>query len=580
MSLEVIKTQIREFLRSKEPEVLAIRGDWGVGKTFTWDETLRDAQRSKKSGRNPKAIGLNYYSYVSLFGISSLQDLRTEIAFNKVNTLDLELAEGVTKFQQASGKYMPKILSQALKYAGINAGTLVDTMFASISNSMIKETIVCIDDFERSTIGEKEALGFINDLKSKRNCKIVLLLNDQQTKEYKTYREKVIDYDVEFRIDPIETANILTKKSNDRLVGFVQDNCIKIGVTNLRIIKKILNLLKQAKEQHKLDEYIDDVQNQFATTLILATYCFYGHDEDAPSVDFLLDLEKRSSTQVLRIIEEKFDEKELSEEEQSQNELHKKWDDFLNRYGYYTTDNFDETIINSVISGYIDKEKFFKTANQKQKIFQNDMAAQDIKSSIDSFYTVIMDDDQVDQYCINLERCLLENIENARPRTLNESYIILKRLGKHSASEALAQSYVKAHSGNPEFFDLEDFGRRIEWDKDLKLLMEENYKKAIKVKPPKETFKRLILDDNPVISELDISSLEYLTESDIEDLLRNSQFTEFKKTVKLLLLLNSHDTKLNHVYTNTIKVLQEIAQESEQNKLLVEYYGVSIGKPD
>lgn len=575
VSLDVIKDQIRSFLKSKAPEVLAIRGDWGVGKTFTWDQVLNECQQEKIKS-NPDAIGLNYYSYVSLFGVTTLQDLRTEIAFNKLNTLDLKHAEGVTRFQKNTSKFLPGIITQALKYTGINAGTLIDTLFSSMSNSMIKNTIICIDDFERSTIGEKEALGFINDLAKKRGCKIVLLLNDRNTVAYKTYREKVIDYDVEFKISPIETVNLITKDSDDELIELVRVNCIKIGITNLRIIIKLLKLLKQAKEQHRLDDYIPDIKIQFVNTLTLAAYCFYGHDENAPSVDFLLDLEARHSIHVLRLIEEKHGGSPESEAEQAKSELYKKWDNFLNLYGYYETDSFDETIIESVVSGYIDRDIFVKTANQKQKLFLDDEAAQDIKSAIETFYTLLMNEKNEDHFSNHLVKCMLENIENARPHTLNESYKLLKRLKRKQSSKAILESYIETHSGKPEFFTFEDSARRLEWDEDLKDSMEQNYKDALRVQPAIETFKRLLNDNNPIPSYKDVASLDYLNEGEIEDLLRSSQFDNFKKTIKLLLILNSHDTKLNHIYKNTIKVLQKIAKESEQKKMLVEHYGIAI----
>jgi len=65
MSVEVIKDQIFHFLSSEEPEVMAIKGEWGVGKTFSWKKFLKDANSENK-------INLERYSYVSLFGINSL----------------------------------------------------------------------------------------------------------------------------------------------------------------------------------------------------------------------------------------------------------------------------------------------------------------------------------------------------------------------------------------------------------------------------------------------------------------------------------------------------------------------------
>ena len=75
MSVKVIKDQIFQFLSSDEPEVMAIKGEWGVGKTFSWKKFLKDASSEDK-------ISLDRYSYVSLFGINSLEAFKYSIFEN------------------------------------------------------------------------------------------------------------------------------------------------------------------------------------------------------------------------------------------------------------------------------------------------------------------------------------------------------------------------------------------------------------------------------------------------------------------------------------------------------------------
>ena len=71
----VVQAEIARFLQSKEPEVIAISGDWGVGKTYTWNASLAEVRRKNSNG-------LGRYSYVSLFGISSLDSLKLAIFEN------------------------------------------------------------------------------------------------------------------------------------------------------------------------------------------------------------------------------------------------------------------------------------------------------------------------------------------------------------------------------------------------------------------------------------------------------------------------------------------------------------------
>src|SRR6266481_5973212 len=79
MSVKHVNEEIARFLGSGEAEVLCIRGKWGVGKTWTWAKALEAAQQSS-------AVGLPRYSYVSLFGVNSLDELKFSI-FENVITL-------------------------------------------------------------------------------------------------------------------------------------------------------------------------------------------------------------------------------------------------------------------------------------------------------------------------------------------------------------------------------------------------------------------------------------------------------------------------------------------------------------
>jgi len=61
-SINAVTVEIEKFLRSKEPQVLCITGDWGVGKTYTWNDLIKTAAENGELGKGK-------YSYVSLFGL-------------------------------------------------------------------------------------------------------------------------------------------------------------------------------------------------------------------------------------------------------------------------------------------------------------------------------------------------------------------------------------------------------------------------------------------------------------------------------------------------------------------------------
>lgn len=72
MSIEVVGKEIARFLGSTDPEVLCLKGKWGVGKTFAWQRFISEA---KSQG----AIGLERYAFVSLYGVNSADQLRLSI---------------------------------------------------------------------------------------------------------------------------------------------------------------------------------------------------------------------------------------------------------------------------------------------------------------------------------------------------------------------------------------------------------------------------------------------------------------------------------------------------------------------
>ncbi|HAU0604412.1 TPA: hypothetical protein JBH38_03195 [Legionella pneumophila] len=73
MSLKYIEEQIIAFLNSNKAEVLALYGRWGIGKTFLWNKIIENKNF---------APCYKQYSYVSLFGINSINELKTATIVN------------------------------------------------------------------------------------------------------------------------------------------------------------------------------------------------------------------------------------------------------------------------------------------------------------------------------------------------------------------------------------------------------------------------------------------------------------------------------------------------------------------
>src|SRR5713101_5286870 len=142
-STKLVKSEILRFLASKEPEVICVTGAWGVGKTYTWKALLEDAAGNA-------SLGLTKYSYVSLFGLNSLAELKLAIAENLqvIETDDLVVADqGLAKAKNAllgSVKYV-KGFTSAIPYVGKAISESGDLYFSLVANSQL----ICIDDLDR-----------------------------------------------------------------------------------------------------------------------------------------------------------------------------------------------------------------------------------------------------------------------------------------------------------------------------------------------------------------------------------------------------------------------------------------------
>ncbi|XCN84571.1 P-loop NTPase fold protein [Klebsiella pneumoniae] len=103
MSLEFIKEQLSDFISSTEPEVMAIQGEWGIGKTYTWNTFLKD---------NKDKVAFNRYSYVSLFGINSLDSLKYSILRMQLQRNILEINLIWRQQQQTQVDFLNRFLEK------------------------------------------------------------------------------------------------------------------------------------------------------------------------------------------------------------------------------------------------------------------------------------------------------------------------------------------------------------------------------------------------------------------------------------------------------------------------------------
>ena len=191
--VERLNERLLDIFQLDEGFVVALNGEWGIGKTFFWNKFIEDnfADRIKR-----KEV-----VYVSLFGKETIKDIQTDIILQ------------ISKF----GKLYETINSTigSSKYAGID----ISSVLSLATKTDFKDIIICFDDFERKSdnLHSKDILGLISQFKEQKNCKIVMIYNQNEVhnddkKVVSNYKDKVIDYELHYKPTVAESYKAVSSR--------------------------------------------------------------------------------------------------------------------------------------------------------------------------------------------------------------------------------------------------------------------------------------------------------------------------------------------------------------------------------
>ncbi|AYO52915.1 KAP family P-loop domain protein [Acinetobacter wuhouensis] len=250
MMLNEKQERLKELLENnikneKVGTAIAITGSWGIGKTYFWKAFL-DSQLSDERIYKKNNVFNRKYAYVSLFGIESLGDLKTEIYSNIENYHStVEIPRWI--------KNLPSIFKDTkVSQFGVSAPAKI---FDSLMFNQVKDAIICFDDFERMSnkLDIKDVMGLANQLKLEKNCQVILILDESKTEDknkekYAEYKEKLIDETIKITsVEPLIREN--AKDIDGKLVDLMVEFAEKLEIHNFRFFQKVIKLYKQFLEQ-------------------------------------------------------------------------------------------------------------------------------------------------------------------------------------------------------------------------------------------------------------------------------------------------------------------------------------------
>ena len=185
-TVEKIEEKLLNLINQENPFAIALTGEWGIGKTHFWKSFYE---------KNHNKFKTNKYSYISLFGIDSLESFKYQIAINTHDTN--KKTDNFLSMKKLFSYIKDKIHFPKVEIKGFSL-SITQTMINSLISNFIEDTVICIDDFERKSdkLDTREIMGIINFLKEEKKCKIIMILHEDKSRDlevFREYREKVFD---------------------------------------------------------------------------------------------------------------------------------------------------------------------------------------------------------------------------------------------------------------------------------------------------------------------------------------------------------------------------------------------------
>lgn len=568
MSIQLLTAELKRFIASSQPEVLCVTGEWGIGKTYTWNHYLHESQRERQ-------VGMEKYAYVSLFGRDSLEDVRAAIVENTVESHSVGKHPDFKTFETRINQTV-SLGGRASKRASLlvsNNGYL--RIFERALFLAVRNQLICIDDVERAGSGLDimAVLGLIDSLCREKGCKVVVLLNQDELQDarrkkvFEVQLEKTADIVMTFNPTPAEAAAISIDTST-RFHSWLSEYAAKLQIVNIRVIKKAEGFCRRIDEI--LKEHNDLMLRQATQTLTLATFAkFQPRGFDTGSISPLKLI--RAHNQVLD------DVAEIGHEHGKREQQYPLLKSILRNYEFSHADEFDHVLIDGVEAGFFDEDAVRKCAYKNQDKVRLSRQSSALAKAWESFHSSFSIGE--DEFLDTIEKAAFDNYEALTPIDLNGVVIALKEFGHADRARRLIGFYVENREADPGFWNLSPFPfHGMISDEDVRDAFEQKYKESVPA--PRSPVERLIeIGAKASWGQDDIRALSQLSSADYQELLKRlsgkqlryimNAFDQFRR-------ISNPDEQLKAVVAGFTHALMGIGKDSAINAKRVRAYGVRL----
>jgi hypothetical protein len=426
MTASLVRQAIRAFLETPVPQVLCIRGKWGVGKTFVWNDAFEEA---KAEG----AVALPYYCYVSLFGLQSIDEVQQTIFENRVPTAKLGVEPSFESLKANVKHYSEVVAKQVSRLSSYAKVPYFDKYIANFSGGFrqivslaVRDTIICFDDFERKKLSAKDLLGLVSQFREQKGCKAVIILNEDalsgdEKAEFNRYFEKVVDIPIEFAPSAEECAEIAVKE-DDTISQKIRENAIALGISNIRIIQRVKEVSQSLLRI--LAPFDDQTKHQALHTLTLLIWSKYG-DGAVP----------------MKLIAERAHDFSLFMDGDDKTDEEKKWGPVLHAYKFGHCDKLDLLIMEGVERGFFDDGKITDEATQQDERLANAASQAALEQAWRPFHDSF--DSDVTEVVEVICSAYIAHMKAVSRGNLDQAIGIFRKLGYPVKATDLISAYVE-----------------------------------------------------------------------------------------------------------------------------------------
>lgn len=171
--MEDLVESILDYIRADYTDyAIMINGEWGSGKTYFWNNKVRKKIDSLKlNGKQYTTI------YMSLYGISNLEDISKKIFIETTHLMDKNLKKYMAQTGQSS---IPEYAKTGLDMANLFGVTQNGDKIDYEKFFSTEDKVLCFDDLERANVDVIDILGYINNFVEHDHIKTIIICNEKE----------------------------------------------------------------------------------------------------------------------------------------------------------------------------------------------------------------------------------------------------------------------------------------------------------------------------------------------------------------------------------------------------------------